>query len=790
MIRNFFRVALRSFLRQKFYSFINIFGLTSGLVCTLFIYLWVSDELNRDRFHKDVDRIHQVVMNLQWDGSILTWTQTPGPLADEIRSSIPEVTNAVRTTSNETQLFQVDELSFRENGYFADPDFFKIFSFPIVEGNTINPVTDKSSVAISETLAKKLFGNESAIGKVVRVQKKYDQTVTAVFANTTAQSSLQFDFIIPFAVHEDGRTPNWSNSDYDLYVKLIEGADRATVLQKINAHLDNVEAGLAKASNEDANTDYINYYMQPFGDRYLNGTFENGVPVGGRIRYVNIFSVVALFILGIACINFMNMATARAANRSKEVGVRKVIGAQRKGLIVQFIAESVLLSAASMLVALGIIYTLLPLFNTIVAKQIVLPFTSGGFMLTVVGIVLLTGLLAGSYPALFLSSYNPVTVLKGSTLSGFSGAGLRRVLVVFQFTLTVVLITSALVIYTQIDYIRNKNLGYDRSAVLYFNGGAANRDFESFKHEALQLPAITQVSRANQVLVNVMNQNNSVSWPGKPDDSRIFFRTVTVDNGFLETMGIRIIDGRSFSKDFADTSSFVITQKAADVMGLKNPIGTKISQWGHEGTIVGIAEDFHSRSMHEAIDPIIFFFRPDWSSQIHVRFEAGKTQEVIKHLDGVYKKFNVGSPFQYAFLDDEFEKLYDNERVTSSLALGFTIMAVIISGLGLLGLAAYTAERKKKEIGIRKTLGASIQTIVAMMSKDFIQLSLIAAVIGCPLAYYFMQQFLSSYAYHMELGWGIFLITVGLVTGLTLLTVAFQVMRAAIANPVDALRNQ
>jgi len=790
MIRNFFRVAVRSFLRQKFYSFINIFGLTSGLVCTLFIYLWVSDEMSRDRFHPDIDRIYQIVTNLKWDGSILTWNETPGPLADEIRAAVPEAQYVARTANDGDQLFQAGENVFQERGYFADADFFKIFSFPIIKGNTVNPLTDKSSVAISEALAQKLFGNESPIGKTVRVQKNYDQTVTAVFANIVAQSSLQFDFVMPFAVHEGYRKPSWDNADYSLYVKLGEGADATAAIDKINRQADKVTLAQAKAAGEDGDTDYTNYYMQPFADRYLHSTFENGLPVGGRIKYVRIFSIVALFILGIACINFMNMATARAANRSKEVGVRKVIGAQRKSLITQFMAESVLLSAVSMITALGITYTLLPLFNIVVSKQMVIPFSSPAFLLVVVVIVLITGLLAGSYPALFLSSYNPVSVLKGSTLPGFTGANLRRVLVVFQFTLTVVLITSALVVYTQIDYIRSKNLGYNRSAVLYFEGGAVNRDFESFRNEALTFAGITHVSRSNQALVNVVNQNNSVTWPGMPEDSRVFFRTITVDNDFIETMGIRMIDGRSFSKDFADSSSFVVTQKAVDVMGLKNPIGTKITQWGHKGTIVGVAEDFHSRSMHEAIDPIIFYHQPDWSSQVHVRFEAGKTQEVIRHLETVYKKFNAGSPFHYTFLEDDFEKLYDNERVTSSLALGFTVLAVIISGLGLLGLAAYTAERKKKEIGIRKTLGASVQGIVTMMSKDFMQLSIVAAIIGCPIAYYLMQQFLDGYAYHIDLGWGIFIITVALITGLTLITVAFQVLRAAMANPVEALRNQ
>jgi ABC-type antimicrobial peptide transport system permease subunit len=500
---------------------------------------------------------------------------------------------------------------------------------------------------------------------------------------------------------------------------------------------------------------------------------------------------VAIFILVIACINFMNMATARAANRSKEVGVRKVVGAQRKSLVMQFIGESTLISFLSMTLALAIVFLLLPLFNAVVNKQIILDLTDGGFLLTVIFIVVITGILAGSYPAFFLSAYQPSQVLKGSAAQNLSGTALRKGLVIFQFALTVILIACSLVVYNQIEFIRNKNIGYNRESVLTFAlRGNLGKEFDAFKNEALQAPGITHISRADNSLVRVDNQNGSVSWPGKPDNSTIFFRTVVIDYDFLETMGLQLIEGRLFKKEFNDTSRFILSERAVEVMGLSDPVGTQIVQWGISGKVIGVVSDFHSQSLHQPIDPVVFMLNPQWGGRVFVRFEGNNTQAAITNIETIYKKYNPQYPFAYSFLDDDFEQLYNTEKVTGSLALGFTMMAIIISGLGLLGLAAYTAERRRKEISIRKTLGASVSGIVSMMSTDFAKLSLIATVIGCPVAYYLMEKFLEGYAYHTTLDWSLFLITALSVLVISLFTVIIQVTKAAIANPVDALRNE
>jgi putative ABC transport system permease protein len=783
MIRNFFTVAIRAFMRHKLYSFINVFGLASGLVCALFIYLWVNDEVSKDKFHYESDKIFRVISNLEFNkGELLTWTITPGPLGELIAEHIPEAEYSVRTNGTGSTLFQHGDKSFMEEGLYADPEFFQLFSFEVIKGKPNTDTANVSSVTISRELAEKLFGDDEPLGKTIRINNQNDLVVDAVFADVGTESSMQFDFVLPFQIFRKNRGTgfHWGNFDHDLFVKLNDPSRYLEVQKKIN--------GAAKKVSDNEGS---SFFLQPMTDYYLYSQYENGKPVGGRIKYVKIFTLVAVFILVIACINFMNMATAKAAARAKEVGVRKVVGAQRRSLIFQFISEATLISFIAALIALTIVTLALPLFNLLVGKEIVLHFADPVFLAVLLMIVLVTGLLAGSYPAFFLSSYQPAAVLKGGASGDTGNSMLRRGLVVFQFALTVILIASSLVIYSQIEYIRNKNLGYDRESVLTFNlSGKLWSQFDAFRNELLQAGGITHVSRAGQNPVRIDNQNGSVEWPGKPENSAIFFRTITVDYDFVETMGMEIVEGRSFNRDFNDTSTFIISERAVEVMGLADPVGTRIVQWGQPGTIIGVMKDFHSRSLHEAIDPVVFMLKTDWSGRAVVRFETGKTTEAIATIESVFKKYVPEYPFSYSFLDDDFEKLYNNEKVSGSLALGFTFLAIVISSLGLIGLAAYTAERRRKEISIRKTLGATVSGIVSMISIDFIKLSFVATVIGCPAAYFLMKRFLESYAYHQELDWNIFLLTAISVLIISMLTVIFQVAKAAMANPVDALKNE
>jgi putative ABC transport system permease protein len=785
MIKNFLIVTMRSFLRQKLYSVINVVGLATGLVCVLLIYLWVSDEVSKNKFHHEGEKIYRIVSNLPFnEGELVTWDVTPGPLGEDIKLHSPDVEAVIRTSFAEERLIEYEGERFMERGYFADPEFFQVFNFPTLLGKPFSKPSDITSISISDKLAIKLFGsNEKAIGKTLTVNGKNSFTVTSVFQHPTTQSTMQFSYVIAYDVYKTNRGEgfNWENYDHPLYVK-IDPAKVTALTAQINQR--------AEARNTDDGGS-VKFFLQPFEDIYLYGRFENGVPVGGRVEYVRIFSIVGIFMLVIACINFTNMATARAAFRAKEVGIRKVVGAYRKSLITQFILESVVVAFVSMIAAIGLVYSLLPMFNTLVNKTITLNLTNPQLLLSILGIVLITGLLAGSYPALFLSSYQPAQVLKGTLAGSFSGASLRKLLVVFQFSLTVILIASSIVIYSQIEYIRNKNLGYDRESVLWFPAaGNIQKQFDAFSHQLLQIPGITNVGKANESLVQVNNQNSSVKWPGMDEENAPFFRTVVADFDFLETMKLQLVEGRFFSRAHHDTSNFILTKKAVETMGLTNPIGTKISQWGFNGTVVGVVENFHSRSLQESLDPIVFFCKPEWTGMVFVRVESERTKEAVASIEETFKKYSNEYPFSYSFLDEQFEKLYNTEKVTGILALGFTVMAIIISGLGLVGLAAYTAERRRKEISIRKTLGATVTGIVTMVSKDFVRLCLIATVLGCPIAYLLMGQFLSRYAYHAPLDWRVFVITALLITAIAIITVIFQVVKAAIANPVDALRNE
>lgn len=784
MLKNYLTVALRNFLRQRLFSFVNVVGLSAGLACSMFIYLWVSDEINKDQFHTDADRIYHVVTNLHNPEGTITWPVTPGPLADEIKNNIPEIEYVTPIANDGPRLVQVEEKSYLPDGYFTYPEFFKIFSYKIIEGDASNPLANPSSIVLTKSLAQKLFGNESPIGKSLTLRVDNDLTVTAVMEDVPSASSLQFEFIAHFDVHKKYRPQDWSNSDYPLFLKFRDKSfDAGQTQEKINNHI----AKVLELGEEDSKR--LQYYLQPFADRYLYSHFENGLPDGGRIKYVQIFSVVAIFILVVACINFMNLATARATIRNKEIGVRKVIGAQRWILVTQFITESILIAAMAMVIAVFVVEITLPFFNTLVSKQIVIQYTHPSFYVPAIIIVLFTGVLAGSYPAFVLSKVNPVNALKGTAVSATQGASLRKALVVFQFAISVVLIVSSLVVYKQIAFIQSKNLGYNKENVMVIPGRGV-KDFEVFKNQLSELPGVTQVALANENITNVQNQNSSFWWKGKAEDSRLYVRTIVVGYDFIETMGLTLAEGRSFKREFNDTSNIIINRKMASLMNADNPIGLETNQWGKRGKIVGIVEDFHIRSLSENMDPIVIMCLPEWTGRFYLRMEADKMKETIAGIEGVWKNASPNFPFEYTFLDESFNKLYIEEQVTGKLSVGFTFMAILISALGLLGLASYATERKKKEISIRKVLGASIPNLIMFMSTEFIVLTSIALLIGFPVSFYLMNKFLDGYAYHISISYGVFVVTaIGLLV-VTLAVILFQVSRAALTNPVDNLRNE
>lgn len=787
MVKNYLKTAIRSILRYKAFTFINIVGLTTGLATTIFIFLWVQDELRYDRFHNNGDRIYRVMSNFTFsDGHIQTAWSTPMKLGETLLSEIPEVEHVVRMTWDQRQLFRYNDRAFHEKGYYADSSLFSMFTFPIVKGDPNNPLPDISSVAVSERFVQKYLGDEDPIGKVFRLSENTDVKVTAVFSDIPENSTLKFDFILPYQVwekHHPRDLEQWGNNNMQTFVSL-----------KAEADLEQVNAKVGEIVKKHCTDCISNPFLFPYSDIKLYSRFENGKPTGGgRIDLVAAFSMTALIVLLIACINFMNLATARSATRSREVGIRKVIGAKRTGLMAQFLGESILLSCTALIFALAVVQLMLPFFNSITEKNIHLDFTDPVFIVGIIIITLLCGLTAGSYPAFFLSSFKPVMVLKAQAQSVLSGSGLRRSLVVIQFSISVILIVLSLVINDQISFIQNINLGFEKENVVVLDQpGSAYQDQQTYRNEMLQHPSIKRVGISGFDPFNVGNETTDPIWPGKPDGAEISFKVIMCDYEYIPTLGMEILEGRNFSDDFRkDSSNYLINEKAMEVMGLtrENVIGTSIDMWQGKGQIIGLVKDFNNVRLNRPIEPLIFLYAPQNTWQVFVKVD-GNVDEALAHIASIHKKFAPGYPFEYGFLDDRFKGEYKTEDVVGKLSKSFTVVAILISCLGLLGLASFTAERRIKELGIRKILGASVTNLVIMLCNDFTRLVLIGLCIGMPAAWYLSKMFLSQYVFHTNLDTSIFMFTTISVITVSILTVLYQAVNAAISNPVNSLRNE
>ncbi|HYG20920.1 MAG TPA: ABC transporter permease [Ohtaekwangia sp.] len=784
MLRNYLKTSVRNLLRHKSYSFINILGLTVGLATSIFIFLWVTDEMRYDKFHQNPN-IYRVISNFTFtDGSIETGWSTPLKLADAMAAEVPEIDQVLRMGWNTGMLFKYGDKSLNENGLFADSTIFSIFTFPLVRGDAGNPLPDTKSVAISQKLAKKFFGDGDAIGKVFRVAQQYDLTVTAVFEDVPQNSSLQFDFVVPFTIweRENQWAENWGNNGMQTFASLKPGANLEAANQKVY--------GLIKKHCKEC---INNPFLYPFDRLRLYSEFENGKNAGGQIEYVVALSIVALIILLIACINFMNLATARSATRSREVGVRKAVGAQRQGLMIQFIGESILLAFVALIFALALVQLALPFFNEVTDKSIRPDFTDPVFVSGLLVITLLTGLVAGSYPALFLSSFKPAVVLKGTTTQSLSGGGLRKVLVIVQFVASAILIVGSIVVHNQISFIQRKHLGLDKEnvvAISKHDGFMKNR--VAFENELLQFPDIKAVAVSGHNPFAVDNTTTDPVWPGKPEGSVISFKVISCDDGFIPALGIEVLAGRNFdNQNKQDTSNYIINEKAMSVMGLtpENVIGTDLDMWMGKGKIIGLVRDFNNDNLREPIMPLVFVNVPENTWRVFIKI-SDNTKEALAHIENVHRKFDPEYPFEYSFLDDEFDQQYRSEAMIGQLSLSFTVVAVLISCLGLFGLASFTAERRMKELGIRKVLGASVINLIALLCGDFTKLVAIALLIAFPVAWYVTDQYLGTYAFHTELNAWLFIFPAIGILLLSLFTVGYQSARAAMGNPVNSLRSE
>lgn len=792
MIKNYFKTAWRSLIRNKTFSVINISGLTLGLACALLIILWVNDERTVDGFHKNGDQLYQVYERWSFDGKIEASYPTQGLLAEELKRVIPEVQFAsgfeYAGPPGSQNNFEAGDKVNKMGGMFAGADFFNMFSYPLLQGSDESALNAPNSIVISRKMADYFFGGaEQAMGQAIRFENKEDLKVTAVFENVPANSSQQFDFLrswIDFKKQNEWIN-NWGNTSPATFIQLRKGADIASVKVKVKDFI------YRYLERNDGTT--IELDLQPYTQKYLFSNFKNGYVAGGRIEYVRLFTIVAIFVLLIACINFMNLATARSVKRAKEVGLRKVVGAVRSSLIGQFIGEAMFLTFLSLVLAVITASLFLPIFNQLTGKELSLPFSEPVFWVSAMALLIITGFIAGSYPALFLSSLNPVKVFKGSMKFGSGAVFFRKGLVVFQFSLSIILIISMIVISQQINYIQSKNLGYDRDNLIYIPiEGDLVKEYSLFKEEGTKMTGIESISKMRNSPTVIEHHTGSIEWAGKDKNQFISFADAVVGYDFVKTAKLQLKEGRDFSKEFGtDSASYMLNETAAKKIGFKEAMGQTVTWGNRPGKIIGVLKDFHFSSMHSAIDPLIIRLDENWGwGTILIRINGSKTKEAIAGLERICKEVNPKFPFTYRFSDIEFENLYRSEQLVSKLSDYFAALAIFISCLGLLGLAAFTASQKNKEIGIRKVLGASVGSITAMLSKDFVKLVLIAILIGAPVAWWAMSKWLENFAYRIAVSWWMIVVAGLAAVLIALITISFQSIKAALVNPVKSLRSE
>jgi len=789
MIKHFIRTATRSFWRYKSYTTINVAGLTVGLACAFLILLWVNDEYAHDAHHENSQQMYRVMQNtLMADGSTVTSNVAPEPLDFVLDTEYPEVIASIRMSYQQTRLLSIDERVVRRKGRHVDPEYFDVFTHPTILGDPQTALSDPNAIVLTASLASNLFGENwqtdpNLLGSIIKIENTEDVVVTGVLVDVEEQSSFTYDFLRPMEAYLLNRAwvRSWRSSNLSIFALLAEGTRSEALTAKIGGLVQEQDA-------ESSNT----LFLQPFTDIYLRSEFDGGVVTGGRIDTVRMFSIVGFFILLIACINFMNLATARSAQRMREIGVRTALGASRSLLAWQFLGESIVLTSTAFLLAMGLVVLLLPGFNMLTGKALSLNIYDGGMWIQFAGIAFITGLVAGSYPALFLSSRNAISTLRNRIGVMGGNVQLRKSLVVVQFGISMILIVGTITISNQIDFIRSKNIGLDRENLITIEReGALEDQFESFRHTLLSAPGITSVASADASPLSVGTATTGVMWEGRDTDQVIAFHILAADYDFIDVAKIEIADGRYFSPDFGtDETGFVINEKAAQAMGMEEPVGQSLAFWGMNGTVVGVVKDFHSTSLYSAIEPLIITLDESDTNTIFVRAELGQVSKALTSIETIYAQFNPGYPFNYSFVDDEFESMYRSDQVLGDLARYFTLIAIFVACLGMFGLASFMAGSRTKEIGIRKVLGASAANVTVLLSREFVGLVVIAFLFAAPISYIVMQKWLGGFAYHTDVGIEILAIA-GLSTILiAVLTVSYKSLIAASANPVNSLRSE
>jgi predicted permease len=789
MFRNYLITAIRSLFRQKGFSFINILGLAIGLAAALLILLWVQDELSFDKFHEHADRLYRVEEDQYYSGEVYHVNVTPYPSGPVWKDEIPEIEDACRYQWPSGMLFTYGEKAFYEGGCVAvDSTFFDLFTYEFLHGNKARALTEPYSAVLTEETAEKYFGDENPIGKSLSVNNQFEFTVTAVLKSIPKNLINQFDILVPYDyLKEIGQyNDQWGSNSIRTYIKLYENAVIDSVDSKLTA--------VVKQHNEETTTDFM---AAPFTRIHLHQYWGYGHDPGA-IVFVYIFSAIAIFVLLIACINFMNLSTARSATRAREIGLRKVSGAGRRSVIVQFFGESVLLAFISLVFALIIVSSILEVFNKVSGKE--LDFSSllaPQFIIAMILVTLVAGLISGIYPALYLSAFRPIKVLKGDLSTGMKSGWFRKVLVVVQFTLSVFLIIGTVIIYRQLNYMKSKDLGYDKENMFYFQMRGEIRDnYQTIKEEFLRDPKVLSVSASNHQPHQIGSNSGGGDWDGKDPEQSVLIGTHLVDYDYIETVKIELKDGRSFSKDFpadfaADSSAnFMINEVLEKIMGKENAVGERFRFWGREGRVIGVMKDFHYHSVRSKIEPVVFILGyTEWHSWITVRIAPGDLIKTMGDLEKTWNEIMPGYPFDYNFVDESIDQMYRTEERLGNLLKYFTILAIIIACLGLFGLASFTAEKRTQEIGIRKVMGARVRTVMMLLSKEFSILVIISCLIAIPASMLVMGRvFLQNFEYRTDMAWWIFLAASLAALLIAILTVSYQAARAALTNPADALR--
>jgi putative ABC transport system permease protein len=795
MLLNFFKTMFRNLRKNGAFSALNIFGLAMGIACAGLIFLWVENETGYDQQNLKKDLLYMAMVNQDYNAKIFTHGSTPGPMGPVIRKEIPGIANTCRTSEGDMSMqFSVGDKSMYSYGRYAEPSLFNMFTLPFLEGNPKNPFPQLHSIVITEMAAKKFFGSsQGAVGTTVRMDNKQDYVVTGLLKDLPDNSTLQFEWVAPFELYlaANPGLAYFGNFSLSTYVEL-----------EPRANLPAIGKALYNFVQKRDPTSIGHVFLLSMNDWHLRGEFENGKQTGGgRIEYVHLFSVIAWIILFIACINFMNLATARSEKRAREVGVRKVLGAGKKSLIAQFIGEALFMSLLSAALALALIALLLPAFNSLTQKNLLMGTDNPAHIGWLLGIALVCGLVAGSYPSLYLSSFNPVFVLKGIKLKTGGAALARKGLVVLQFSISIILISGTIIIYQQIQHVKSRDLGFDKNNLLQMGMlGSIPMHFPSVKQDLLNTGLVENVALSDHSTLYGGDNTSGYAWKGKPPGDRVLISWRDVSPEFVKTTGLTVVEGRDFrSTDSTNTNSpaitanVLITQSLADQMGAGSAIGKAIYDQDDNdlhATVIGVVKDYIYGSMYDKAPPVVFFCsRPQDETVLYIRTREGAPAgQALPKIEAVLAKDNPGYPFDYQFVDDQFNNQFQNEMLVSKLSRVFAALAILISCLGLFGLAAYTAERRTKEIGIRKVLGASVAGIAGLLSADFLRLVLLSCVIAFPVAWLAMSKWLEGYSYRIAISGWMFVIAGMLAVLIALVTIGWHAVKAAVANPVKSLR--